>query len=193
MDSDLRLDASGVSRHHGVFRHRRGSFVRYVDLNSTNGSSIDGRAVEPGTPVSLRDSNVIRIGPCQLTFCVRRGDEDVDVARTMVQRSPGPPLISLGGEVLVIGDAVGFVRSRYSVADLWSHSLEVMEVLAEMIVLYRRPSSGAQVPLLASTAPDEIVAYLAAPEDRRRRLRELRHVLTDMFHATINPPPGAAS
>jgi pSer/pThr/pTyr-binding forkhead associated (FHA) protein len=192
-NSDLRLNASGVSRHHGVFRHRSGSFIRYVDLNSTNGSFVDGRRVEPGKPVSLRDSNVIRIGPCQLTFYVRRGGQDADAARTMVQQSAGPPPISLGGDVLVVGDAVGFVRSRHSVGDLWSHALEVMEVLAETIVLYRQPVDGAQSPLRTLSAPDEIVAYLAAPEQRRQRLRELRHMLTDMFHPTITSPPGAKS
>jgi hypothetical protein len=190
-DSDLRLDASGVSRRHGLFRHRTGSPVRYVDLHSTNGSFVDDQRAEPGKPVSLRDSNVIRIGPCRLTFHVRRNPLQGDLANTLIQRSPGPPPISLGGDVLVVSEAVGVARSRYNVGDLWTHALEVLEVLAEMIVLYRPPASVARSPLLASTAPDEIVAYLAAPEDKRRRLHELRHVLTDMFHPTINPPPGA--
>jgi hypothetical protein len=190
-DSDLRLDASGVSRRHGLFRHRSGSPVRYVDLHSTNGSFVDGQRVAPEKPVSLRDSNVIKIGPCQLTFHVRRDPLQGDLANTLVQRAPGPPPISLGGDVLVVSEAVGVARSRYSVGDLWTHALEVMEVLAEMIVLYRPPAFGAHSPLLTSTAPDEIVAYLAAPEERRRRLHELRHVLTDMFHPTITPRSGA--
>ena len=192
-DSDIRLDATGVSRRHGMFRCRSGSLVRYVDLHSTNGSFVDGRRVEPAKPVSLRDSNAITIGPCQLTFYVRRAaPNDDDLTSTLLQNPPGPPPISLGGDVLVVGDALGVVRSRYSTADLWTHALEVMEVLAEMIVLYRRPSPRTQSPLHAATAPDEIVAYLAAPEERRHRLRELRHVLTDLFHPTTSPP-GAES
>jgi pSer/pThr/pTyr-binding forkhead associated (FHA) protein len=192
-DSDLRIDAVGVSRRHAVFRHKTGSPVRYVDLHSTNGSFVDGRRVEPAKPVSLRDSNVIAIGPCQLTFYVRRAGPGDDLTNTLVQNPPGPPPISLGGDVLVVGNALGIVRSRYSTADLWAHALEVMEVLAEMIVLYRRPSSGTSSPLRASSAPDEVVAYLAAPEDRRRRLHELRHVLTDLCQPTTTSPPGARS
>jgi pSer/pThr/pTyr-binding forkhead associated (FHA) protein len=192
-DSDIRLDSSGVSRQHGMFRRRAGSPVRYVDLHSTNGSFIDGRRIEPGKPVSLRDSNVIRIGPCQVTFYVRSAALTDDLTSTLVHKSPGPPPISLGGDVLVVGDSLGVVRSRYSTADLWTHALEVMEVLAEMIVLYRRPSSGTQSPLRAAIAPDEIVAYLAAPEERRLRLRELRNVLTDLFQPTTTFSPGARS
>ncbi len=191
-DSDLRIDAVGVSRRHGVFRHKTGSPVRYIDLHSTNGSFVEGRRVEPAKSVPLRDSNVIAIGPCQLTFHVRKAAPGDDRADPLAQNSPGPPPISLGGDVLVVGHALGIVRSRYSTADLWAHALEVMEVLAELIVLYRRPSSGTASPLRASTASDEIVAYLAAPEDRRRRLRELRHVLTDLFQPTTSPP-GARS
>lgn len=192
-DSDIRLDARGVSRQHGMFRRRAGSPVRYVDLHSTNGSFVDGRRIEPGKPVSLRDSNVIRIGPCQVTFYVRSAPPTDGLTSTLVQKSPGPPPISLGGDVLVVGDALGVARSRYSTADLWTHALEVMEVLAEMIVLYRRPFSGTQSPLRAAIAPDEIVAYLAAPEERRHRLRELRHGLTDLFQPTTTSPPGARS
>jgi hypothetical protein len=192
-ECDIRLNATGVSRRHGMFRRRGGSPVRYVDLHSTNGSFVDDRRVEPGKPVSLRDSNVIRIGPCQLTFHVRRSAPTDDLTSTLVQKCPGPPPISLCGDVLVVGDALGVVRSRYSIGDLWTHALEVMEVLAEMVVLYRPPSSGTQSPLRAATAPDEIVAYLAAPEERRLRLRELRLVLTDMFHPTTTSPPGAES
>jgi pSer/pThr/pTyr-binding forkhead associated (FHA) protein len=71
-----------------MFRRRAGSPVRYVDLHSTNGSFVDNQRIEPGKPISLRDSNVIRIGPCQVTFYVRRASLTDDLMSIPVHKPP---------------------------------------------------------------------------------------------------------
>jgi hypothetical protein len=59
----LRLDDTGVSRQHGELR-REGDDVVYVDLGSTNGSSVNGRSVErvrltPGDRIELGRSVLV--------------------------------------------------------------------------------------------------------------------------------------
>jgi pSer/pThr/pTyr-binding forkhead associated (FHA) protein len=53
---------TGISRRHAQFiRQHDGSFV-LVDLNSTNGTILNGRSLEPGVPAPLTDGDVITIG-----------------------------------------------------------------------------------------------------------------------------------
>jgi len=53
---------SGISRRHAQFvRQNDGSFV-LVDLNSTNGTTLNGRLIEPGVPTPVTDGDVITIG-----------------------------------------------------------------------------------------------------------------------------------
>lgn len=65
-DVDLRVDDSGVSRHHAEISLHPAPTIR--DLNSTNGTFVDGvRAPE----VPLRDGAVIQMGSTTMTFRVR--------------------------------------------------------------------------------------------------------------------------
>jgi anti-anti-sigma factor len=65
-DSQLRLGFSTVSRHHAAIEHRGGR-VLLADLDSTNGTHLNGLPLH-GTSAELRDGDEIRIGP--LTFAV---------------------------------------------------------------------------------------------------------------------------
>jgi anti-anti-sigma factor len=64
--SQLRLGFSTVSRHHAAIEHRGGR-VLLADLDSTNGTKLNGQSLH-GTSAELRDGDEIRIGP--LTFAV---------------------------------------------------------------------------------------------------------------------------
>ena len=66
-DNDAVIDHPVVSRFHAQIRRRDGSFY-LVDLNSTNGTFINGKQIK-GKRV-LRAGDVIRIGPCRLTLNV---------------------------------------------------------------------------------------------------------------------------
>lgn len=61
---DLRLSNVAVSRQHAVIDSSRDR-VQLVDLQSTNGSFIDGRRVER---YALRDNEVIVIGDCRIEY-----------------------------------------------------------------------------------------------------------------------------
>ncbi len=65
-DVDLRVDDSGVSRHHAEISLHPAPVIR--DLNSTNGTFVDGvRSPE----VPLRDGAVIQMGSTTMTFRIR--------------------------------------------------------------------------------------------------------------------------
>ncbi|WP_374689274.1 FHA domain-containing protein [Promineifilum sp.] len=57
-DNDLVLNSSVVSRHHAVLNFRDEAY-RIRDLNSTNGTAVNGR---PVTEAVLQDGDIIRIG-----------------------------------------------------------------------------------------------------------------------------------
>ncbi|HEX3900190.1 MAG TPA: DUF3662 and FHA domain-containing protein [Mycobacteriales bacterium] len=63
-DCDLRLEDSGVSRHHAEIRYSDGR-VGVVDLGSTNGIAVNGKPVER---VELKDGDRLDIGHSTLIF-----------------------------------------------------------------------------------------------------------------------------
>ena len=60
-DNDIILPLDYVSGHHGRLE-RRGRFWHYVDLGSTNGTSVNGRRVQSA---ALQDGDILRIGDPQ--------------------------------------------------------------------------------------------------------------------------------
>lgn len=184
-DNDVRLAARSVSRHHGVFTHQPGSLLQYTDLGSMDGTCVDGIKIEPREPVSLRDSNIIEISHYQLTFRLQRGRPRADRRITMpVPVSVvGPPAVSLWKTTLARSEAIQLVRAEHGPTDLLRRAAEVIELLAEMLVLFRRPGAGRPSMLRSSRAPDEITAYLLSPSGGERALRELRDMLTELFMA----------
>src|SRR4051794_5046226 len=62
----IRLDAQSVSRQHGELRFGNGG-LEYIDLNSTNGTYVDGTAIDPGVAVDVRESTVVDVFPFQMT------------------------------------------------------------------------------------------------------------------------------
>ena len=63
-DADVRLADTGVSRRHAELR-REGDDIVFVDLGSTNGSTVNGRAVER---VRLSSGDRIQLGRATMVF-----------------------------------------------------------------------------------------------------------------------------
>jgi pSer/pThr/pTyr-binding forkhead associated (FHA) protein len=58
---------AGVSRLHARLVHREGQWY-LEDLNSTNGTSVNGQALAPGQPIALNDGDMILFGSMNVTF-----------------------------------------------------------------------------------------------------------------------------
>jgi predicted component of type VI protein secretion system len=190
-DNDLQLAAPSVSRRQGLFGHQAGSPLTYMDLGSANGTFVDGIQIEPMEPIPLRDSSVIAFGPYQLTFHLRHGRPREDRRATgPISVAPiGPAEVSLWKASLARSEAIRRIRAEHGPSDLLRRAAEVIELLAEMLVLFRPPATDQKSILRSSRAPDEIAAYLLSPAGGRHALRELRDVLTELF--MVPQPTGA--
>jgi len=68
-DRDFSIDHSTVSKRHAFIAHddERQAY-RLGDAGSTNGTFLNGQAVESGEPVFIRDGNIISFGDCDYMF-----------------------------------------------------------------------------------------------------------------------------
>jgi len=64
-DSDLLLDDVSVSRHHAVFTRTASGRITLRDLNSLNGTYVNGSRVEETT---LHSADEVQIGKFKLVF-----------------------------------------------------------------------------------------------------------------------------
>ncbi len=79
-DNDIRIDNPTVSGHHSlVINILNDSFLE--DLNSTNGTYVNGRLIKKH---ALQNGDVVTVGRHQLRFVDGTGDEDDEFASTMV-------------------------------------------------------------------------------------------------------------
>ena len=62
-DCEVQLDEPSVSRHHAAIRFRDGGW-KLIDLDSTNGTWVNGRRVRGSTPV--RRGDLVELGDCRL-------------------------------------------------------------------------------------------------------------------------------
>jgi ABC transport system ATP-binding/permease protein len=64
-DNDLVLPDSLTSRHHALLQ-RQGSTVQIVDLNSSNGTFVNGQRIPHPTP--LKNGDILLIGDTRLAI-----------------------------------------------------------------------------------------------------------------------------
>jgi len=72
-DNDIVLDEMTVSRCHALLYMRAGHVV-IMDLESANGTFVNGVQVQPDAPVCLADGDIIRLGQVSARYSVRRAD-----------------------------------------------------------------------------------------------------------------------
>lgn len=80
-NADITLSHPSVSRMHARLSRRNGRYV-IEDLASSNGTYVNGEAVEPGQQRPLQRGDVIRIGPFRLDFsedAIQQTDESKDL------------------------------------------------------------------------------------------------------------------
>lgn len=73
VSNDIIVPNQQVSRHHARIRAKRGSCA-VVDLQSTNGTSINGAQIPAGEPRPLRPGDVLAVGPVTLLVVVPSGE-----------------------------------------------------------------------------------------------------------------------
>jgi pSer/pThr/pTyr-binding forkhead associated (FHA) protein len=79
-DNDIVLDELTISRCHALLYLRAGH-VAIMDLESANGTFVNGIQVPPDAPVRLADGDLIRIGQVIARYTVTRTDRILSGAR----------------------------------------------------------------------------------------------------------------
>jgi uncharacterized protein YkwD len=105
--NSLAIDDQTVSRRHAVIRRRAGSF-ELADLNSTNGTYVNGNRIT--APVTIKDHDHIRFGAARYVFAV--DGASYAAVRTSPARlqSRAKPILAIAALFLV-----GFALTEYFV------------------------------------------------------------------------------
>lgn len=65
---DIVIESEHVSKLHAHFRHDEEAGWTVTDLNSSNGTGVNGRLAPQMTPVPLADGDYLQMGPLRLRF-----------------------------------------------------------------------------------------------------------------------------
>jgi hypothetical protein len=104
--NDIVIDNPAVSGEHALLHMTRGGEVEIEDLNSTNGTYINGQVVQKQV---LRENDVIDIGGCRIHFRARNNPATNAAAALEASGNSGfPEPISLSSAPTEAGALVGF-------------------------------------------------------------------------------------
>lgn len=167
----VELPEQSVSRRHARIVRQGVQFV-IEDLNSTNGTAVNGTMLDAGVPRILLDGDTIEIGTCHLTYHaghpVRRGPADT-ARHTGSVRSARPLRLNLfsGGE-----------RDPNV-----SMALDASQLMLEM--RGRLPAGGATPASLVRRlhAMAQVSIGIGAEHDRDRLMAKIMAVIFDIFPA----------
>jgi len=96
LKNDLILDDPRVSRYHGVVR-KTAEGVIFRDLESGNGSYVNGQRIQPNVDFKLADNDQVKLGSCTLTFQSvdpLRTQFSPDSYREILQKTPNDLLVT---------------------------------------------------------------------------------------------------
>ncbi len=83
--NDIRLEDPFVSRHHCVIRNEGEQYL-IEDLNSANGTFVNGERVDTG---SLKEGSLIEIGGSQFIFRLQNPEDSIELSRNLVVTEEG--------------------------------------------------------------------------------------------------------
>jgi hypothetical protein len=144
--NDVVLDDDTVSTNHARLEFADGGW-RLTDLESRNGTFVDGVRLAPGVPTPLPDQASVAFGAMKLAFSGREGAEPEEVLAGLAAPADAPSLASRAGFRL----------------PLWL-ALLVLLVLATLAFLFFYFGGG---PPAAEPVPEPATALLALAEPAR--------------------------
>lgn len=125
--NDIVLDDDSVSRNHARLELELGSWM-ITDLDSTNGTEVEGVRLAPGVPTPLAYASTVRFGGVRLQF---REVEEADLEAARAAFTPA--------------DAAGPDRPRHFRLPVWV--LVLILVLAALAIFLVTGLTGAAAPL----------------------------------------------
>ena len=158
----LIIEHPAISRDHLELRSEPGRGAMLVDM-STNGTWLNGRRVERGEPIPLRDGDRIELGDHQLVFRLRHPDEAiVDEDRMTMFDVKVVPM------AIVVADVVGYttLTELHGGAEVAAVSDDLFDAVRRLL-----PGHG-------GTVVNYIGDAILAAWDMDRDLEAARHAVT---------------
>ena len=120
-DNDLVLDDTKVSRRHARLEIIEG--VLYItDLESSNGTTVNGSEITPGTPFSLSENDNVSIGDSTLSVRLAQSGVEVDVSAESIRGPvitadtapvPGNGAILTGERIMILSAGMLMILSVF--------------------------------------------------------------------------------
>ena len=171
--NDLALPVNGVSRRHASIIYGDGRY-RIIDLNSTNGTFVNGRRVDS---TILQNGDEIRFGPACFVFSASPADREAATspAKQVLSRSRSLSVRTLA-EIVLIAFVVGFGAAQYIAYLFYHEQNRLLLAKAEPLRVQPLPakaSAGTPSPATGTTNPTHIGApsYSSAPRAARKLAR----------------------
>ncbi len=181
--NDLVIDDSFVSQWHGVIRSE-GRRLTFMDLGSTNGSSLDGRRLPKDVAVSLPAGAYLNVACFQIALLVTSIEDEPDSGTHIVVRRPNPHRVA---QPVELADRTARVDSTQI-----ARCLRLLQGFSDAFVALRkghqefgeqvgvRPIAGS-TPLHRARTGNEIAEHLLDPSGSVDLcLAELKSVFADM-------------
>jgi serine phosphatase RsbU (regulator of sigma subunit) len=89
-DSDICLSGQAISRHHAQIVRRDDNYF-LVDLDSSNGTYLNGAKVAPMTPMPLAEGDQVRIGPYLLSLRLKPAEPSFTIRESVTATSAPTP------------------------------------------------------------------------------------------------------
>ncbi|MBI5957744.1 MAG: FHA domain-containing protein [Chloroflexi bacterium] len=135
-------DELGVSRRHALI-HRQGDRVMIHDLHSSNGTTLNGKILEPEVDYLLKDGNALRLGDLQITVHIFPdiGPTSILGKRTDFSRND-LPIMMRGQQVIVVEDEQLFAELYRTTLEEVGFSVQICHevVSAVRILNHQTPS-----------------------------------------------------
>jgi hypothetical protein len=177
----VRLSADNVSRYHGALLFGDGR-LRWVDFGSTNGTMIDGVAIDADVLTTIVDASLIDVGQYRLTVALHLVDSNPrnEAERNGLSLSPGThDAAERRGAAAVLSLVPPDSTREYLSADA---AAEVTHLVAELLLRFSDDDAAcaSRLPANIGATAAELVSYLTEP-GAPERLDHLRASLTAVF------------
>jgi PAS domain S-box-containing protein len=131
-DNDIQIKEESISRKHLCIRRREGIFI-IRDLNSKNGTFIDGKRIQPGIDIEIKDGAPITIGRVIISLGVETSEElftTQEIASLSKEFSNTAMFTTFLDRPLTLPKNMDFF---YKVSNVLSQSLDINEIMKKIL------------------------------------------------------------
>ena len=165
-DSDICLGGRAVSRHHARITRDNGDF-RVEDLDSSNGTYLNGQRLAPHAPTALTERDSLQIGP--YVFALRLAGATLKAEPNLIVRETVSASVAPAG--LLGPDAAAKLQVVLDISQHLSRTLDLDQLLEKVLEQVLRLFPQADRALAILCEGEQLV--LRAQQSRREKTEEL--------------------